>query len=149
MEGDKMNEEQERHQPSQEPPESPPPHTPPERKPISQYEKDERLWSILCHLLGLLVFVGVPFGNVIGPLVIWLIKKDEFPAVNEHGKAALNFQISMLLYLMVSIFLMLIIVGFLLIAILAVVELVFVIIAAVKASEGEVYHYPLSIKFIS
>ncbi len=109
--------------------------------------KDATTWGMLCHLIALAGFI-IPFGNVIGPLVIWLIKKDEFPFVEDQGKESLNFQISMTIYFIVSIILMVIVIGVLLLIALAIFEVIMIIIATVKANSGEKYRYPLSIKFI-
>ncbi len=105
------------------------------------------MWGMLCHLAALAALVGIPFGNVIGPLVIWLLKKDEYPFVDEQGKAALNFQISMTIYAMISGVLVLILVGFLLLTAVVIVDVIMVIIASVKANEGQTFKYPLTIKF--
>ena len=103
--------------------------------------------GMLCHLLAFSGFI-IPFGMIIGPLVIWLIKKDRSQFVNEQGKEALNFQISIIIYSIVATILSLIVIGiFLLIAIL-VVWIIFVILASVKAHEGKSYRYPLTIRFI-
>jgi len=109
--------------------------------------KDATTWGMLCHLIALAGFI-IPFGNVIGPLIIWLIKKDEFPFVEDQGKESLNFQISMTIYIIVSIILMVIVIGVLLLIALAIFEVIMIIIATVKANSGEKYRYPLSIKFI-
>ncbi|MCF7668477.1 MAG: DUF4870 domain-containing protein [Verrucomicrobia bacterium] len=106
------------------------------------------LWATFCHLSALAVFIGIPLGNVIGPLVIWLIKRNEMPIVDEHGKAALNFQISMSIYFIVSLVLALAVIGFFLLLAWMIMEIVFVIIAAVKANNGESYEYPLTIQFL-
>ncbi len=113
-------------------------------------EKDartERTYAMLCHLTALAMFIGVPFGNIIGPLIVWLIKKDEYPLVNEQGKEALNFQISMTIYMMASGLLILVVIGLVLLPALLVAELILVIMAAVKVSDGEKYQYPLTIRF--
>ena len=110
--------------------------------------KEERNWAMACHLTGLSSLIGVPFGNIIVPLIIWLIKKDEFPFVAEQGKESLNFQISMTIYAIVAGILCMIGIGFFLLAALVIVDLIFVINAAVKATKGEGYKYPLAIKFI-
>ena len=54
-------------------------------------EKDARNWAMICHLSALAAFLGIPFGNVFGPLTVWLIKKDEIPLVESEGKKVLNF----------------------------------------------------------
>ena len=86
--------------------------TPESPQPAPQIDSNERTWTIFCHLSGLLLFTSIPFANVIGPLVIWLIKKEDMPKVNDHGKAALNFQISMTIYAIACIPLFLIVIGF-------------------------------------
>ena len=65
-----------------------------ENQQVEPVNKDERMWAMLCHLSALAGFV-VPFGSIIGPLIVWLIKRDEMPVVDVHGKKALNFQITM------------------------------------------------------
>ncbi|MBW8034487.1 MAG: DUF4870 domain-containing protein [Planctomycetes bacterium] len=109
---------------------------------------NENLWPILCHLAGLLGYTAIPFANVLGPLVIWLIKKDEIPALNAHGKAAINFQISMAIYFIACIPLCIIVIGVFGMIALGILNVIFIIIATVKAADGEVYDYPLSIKFL-
>ena len=66
---------------------------------------------MLCHLAALSAFVGVPFGHVLGPLVVWLIKRNEIPMVEQQGKESLNFQISMTIYGMVAFLLVFVVVG--------------------------------------
>jgi len=110
-------------------------------------EKDARTWGTICHLAALAAFIGIPFGNVLGPLVIWLIKKNEYPFVDQQGKSALNFQISMAIYAVVALILCLVFIGFPLLMAIGLVDLILVILAAVKASNGESYKYPLAIKF--
>ena len=111
-------------------------------------DKQAYTWGMLCHLAALAGFIGIPFGNVIGPLVIWLIKKDEFAFVDDNGKESLNFQISVTICALVAAILIVVVIGIFLLIALAVADLVFIIMAAVKASKGETYRYPLSIKFL-
>lgn len=108
----------------------------------------DRTWDALCHLLALAGFVGIPFGNVVGPLILWVIKKDEMPSVDAHGKESVNFQISMTIYTIAAGLSVFVFVGFVLLPAVLIVNLVLVIIAAVKAGQGEAYRYPLSIRFI-
>src|SRR5712671_6584317 len=61
-----------------------------------------RSWEVLCHLSSLVALIGVPFGNVLGPLIVWLIKRDASPGVDAHGKEAVNFHLSWTLYWLVS-----------------------------------------------
>lgn len=111
-------------------------------------DKNERMLAGLCHLLALCGFLAVPFANIIAPLVLWLIKKDECPLVDDQGKESVNFQITMTLAALVSIILVLAVVGFLLLPILLVVDVVFIIIATVKANNGERYRYPFCLRLI-
>jgi len=113
-----------------------------------------RMWNMLCHL-SVLAGLIIPFGNVLGPLLVWQIKKNEFPSVVEHGKAALNFQLTVLIVLLVGIvaavLLSFVCVGFLLfpvIAIIGLAGLVFAVIAGIKANNGEAYRYPWSLTLI-
>lgn len=117
----------------------------PDRQPGG--DKDARTFGMLCHLLAFAGLV-VPFGNIIGPLVMWLLKREEYPFVDEQGKEALNFQISAFLYAIVCGLLTLILIGIPLLIALGIFWLVVVIIASVKANAGESYRYPLNLRLI-
>lgn len=108
-----------------------------------------RSWCVACHLSALAGFVLPGFGHILGPLIVWLIKRGDATEIDAHGKEALNFQISMLLYDIVAAVLCLLLIGFALLAILHILNVVFVIIAAVKAGEGQTYRYPLTIRLLS
>jgi uncharacterized protein len=119
----------------------------------------ERTWSMLAHLTSLSLFLGIPFGHILGPLIIWLIKKDEMPAVDAHGKESLNFQLSMTLYAigasLVVMVLTFVLIGFLLIpflvlflAAILVLQLACVVVAAIKTNNGEFFCYPFTIRFL-
>lgn len=112
-------------------------------------KKEAQTWGMLCHLVALVGFIGVPFGHLLGPLAIWLIKKNEYPFVDEQGKESLNFQISMTIYGLVAAMLVFVLIGFPLLIGLGIADLVLVIIAAVKASNGESFRYPCTIRFIN
>jgi uncharacterized Tic20 family protein len=127
---------------------SPTKHPPAQQEALQSEDKDSRMWSMFCHLTALSAFIGVPFGNIIGPLIIWLIKKDDFHKVDDQGRESLNFQISMTIYTIVSFFLCFVIIGFLLLPIVLLVDLILVIIASVKANKGDMYRYPFTIRFI-
>lgn len=126
---------------------------------MTDNDQTARNWAMGCHLAALAFYVGIPFGNILGPLLVWLFKKDEYALVDEHGKEALNFQISLMVYSLVTVVAIVvfaltvilipvaILLGILL-AVLFVVDLVLIIVAAVKTSNGETFRYPLSIKFI-
>ncbi|MEI6858664.1 MAG: DUF4870 domain-containing protein [Shewanella sp.] len=90
----------------------------------------------------------IPFGSILGPLIVWLMKRDEFPFVDECGRNCLNFKISIYIGVMISVVLMFVGIGFILIVLLAIADIVLTIIAAMKAGEGVSYKYPLSINFI-
>ncbi len=110
-------------------------------KPSGEVSKDARMWAMLCHLLGL-------FTCFIGPLIIWLIKKDEDPFIDNQGKEALNFQITIAIASIVSALLAAICVGVFLGIAVWILDLIFCIVASVKANSGEAYRYPVSIRFI-
>ena len=121
-----------------------------ERQPVtSDGAKIARNWAVAAHLSGLSLYFGVPFGNILGPLLIWLFKKDESPFVEAQAKEALNFQISISIYGVVAAMLAFVLVGFLLVPALFVAHIVLTIIASVKVSEGGGYSYPLTIRLIS
>jgi uncharacterized Tic20 family protein len=111
-------------------------------------EKKAQNWGMLCHLIALVGFIGIPFGHLLGPLVVWLLKKNDYSFVNEQGKESLNFQISMTIYVFFAIILLIIKVGIVLLVGLAIADLILVIIASVKTSNGEYYRYPLTIRLI-
>lgn len=123
-----------------------PPYTPPL---LSTPSKDERNWALFLHLSQLLHFTGVPLGGLIAPLVIWIIKKEEMPFINESGKEVINFQISLIIYAVISFLLIFVIIGFVLLVILGIGLIVFSILGAIKASEGTIYRYPLTIRMIT
>ena len=107
-----------------------------------------------CHLSALAGFV-IPFGNIIGPLLVWQIKKNEFPSVVVHGKAALNFQITVSIAVVVGLILAIplsfLCIGVLLYPIviaIGICGLVFAIIAGLKANEGKEYRYPYSFNLV-
>lgn len=127
--------------------ENQPPVPPLSPAPIPLSESDARLWAMLAHLSaipGSFVLIG----SVIAPLVIWQIQKERSAFVDYHGKEAVNFQITMAIAAAVSFLLMILVVGIFLLFIVGVVWLVFTIIAAVKANNGEYYRYPLTFRFI-
>ena len=111
-------------------------------------DKDEKMWAMMCHLSALAGFV-IPFGNVIAPLVIWILKKEEFPHVDDQGKEALNFQISMTIYFIVAAFLILVAIGMVILPILGIFWLIMIIIASIKANDGEKYRYPFTIRLVN
>jgi len=114
----------------------------------SKPPKDACTWAMLCHIAGLGGFIIPGAGCVIGPLIVWQIKKDLDPFVDQSGKEAMNFQISMLIYGIIAGLLCFVCIGMFLLPAVAIVDIVFLVIAAIKATNGEAYHYPVSIRFI-
>jgi uncharacterized Tic20 family protein len=138
-------------------PESPQPSSeaePPEKvqppEPTPEIGKDARMWAMFCHLAGLAGFiVPVILSGIIAPLIVWQVKKDEHAFIDANGKEAVNFQISIGIYALVSALLIpLFCIGGVLLIAVAIVDLVFLLIAAIKANNGESYRYPLCIRFI-
>lgn len=112
-------------------------------------ENQARTWAAFCHLAGLACFLGIPFGNIVGPLIIWMLKKNEIPRVDEHGREALNFQLSFTIYAAVCGMLVFIFIGIPMLVALMITMVVLVIMSAVKASNGEPVRYPFTIRFIN
>ncbi|MFZ1731255.1 MAG: DUF4870 domain-containing protein [Bacteroidota bacterium] len=133
---------------------------------IHNRQQEARSWAMLCHIAVFLAIV-IPFGHVVGPLVIWLVKKDQYPLVDDQGKESLNFQLTMTIF---SIILLIVIIVGLLDFVagdfaggiphtllysglaffgLGITNFVFIIIAAVRSYSGEAYRYPISIHFVS
>lgn len=108
--------------------------------------KDARNWAMVCHLSALSGYI-IPFGNILGPLIVWAIKKDDDPFIDDQGKEALNFHLTMIVLFIISFILMFLLIGFLLLAVLAVFVLIMIIIASIKANDGVYYRYPLTIRF--
>jgi uncharacterized Tic20 family protein len=100
------------------------------------------------HLSAFTVFLGVPF-PVLGPLVVWLVKRGEDPYAEWHAREALNFNLSVMLYTIASAILILALVGIILLPVVLVSWFVLVIVGAVKASNSEYYRYPMTIRFVN
>ena len=103
---------------------------------------------MLCHATALAGFFVPWAGHILGPLIVWLAKRNDSPEIDEYGKESLNFQISMLIYNVIAGVLCLVLIGFVILAILHILNLVLVIIASIQASEGKFYRYPLAIRLI-
>jgi uncharacterized protein len=116
-------------------------------KEIRVLSETERNWSMLCHLAAFAGFF-FPFGGIIGPLICWLSRKDESAWIDENGKASLNFQLSVLLYMVLTIPLCFILIGIPIVIILGFLKVICIIIGSIKASKGETFRYPVSIPFI-
>lgn len=124
---------------------------------MQENNPEARTWGILCHVASIGGFL-VPFGNILGPLIIWLIKKEEDPYIDAQGKESLNFQISITIYWTI-LFLLFIIAALILrnfsvllvwLALLGfvVTVVILVILGSVQASKGNIYRYPFTIRFL-
>lgn len=113
----------------------------------SSVSADERQWGMIAHLSALAGFI-IPFGNIAGPLIVWMIKKDAMPFVDDQGKESLNFQITVTIAAIVAAVLIVFLIGFLLLPAVGLAALVFTIIAGIKANEGVAYRYPFTLRLI-
>jgi uncharacterized Tic20 family protein len=121
--------------------------TPGDGDPSVPARPDSRSWAVAAHLSAIVAMVvALAF---IGPLVVYLMKKDEDAFVRAHAVAALNFQLSALIYGAVLVVLVVLLVGLLLLPFAAIAWLVLIVVAAVRAGRGELYRYPLTIPFVS
>jgi uncharacterized protein len=116
--------------------------------PGSTPTENERTWGMLAHLSAFTGLVVPLIGIVLGPLAVWLTRRDESGFVAAHAKEALNFNISVLLGAIACMLLMLVFVGFLLGTALFIFWLVMTLVAAIKASEGQTYRYPFSLRLV-
>lgn len=98
--------------------------------------------------MGMLIYLLSFFTTIIGPLIIWLLKKDESEFINYHGKEYFNFFISYTIYGLISGFLAVILIGLVMIPILGLMYLIFTLIALFKAYQGEYYRIPLIFRVI-
>lgn len=124
----------------------PAPLTPTEANPVD-VERRTREWSQWIHF-SMLAGLLVPGAGLIAPIVLWQIKKDELPGVDVHGRIAVNWILSVLVYGVASAILILLLIGIPLLIALAVLSVVFPILGGIKAGKGEVWPYPLTIRFI-
>ncbi len=115
----------------------------PEEYPLFTPSSDDRLLGLLAHLLAIIPGIGI-----LGPLVIYQLKKDESSFVAANAKESLNFQITMILAYIISWILIVVLIGFFLLAVLGVLNVVLVIVATVKASENKIYLYPFNLRLI-
>lgn len=109
------------------------------------FAADLRAWATASHLSAFVQFAGIP--AVFGPLVIWLMKRGD-PTVEDQAKEALNFNISYMIYGFAAAVSIILLVGLVLLPAVLVMWFVLVIVATIKASVGETYRYPMTIRFI-
>lgn len=117
------------------------------QQPSALQTPDQRQMGMFLHLSQLASLI-VPVAGIVLPIVLWQTQKDKIPALDAHGKMVTNWMISCFIYAAVSVILMFVLVGFLTILAVAVMGIVFPIIGAVKANNGELWEYPLTIKFL-
>ena len=123
-----------------------PPPPPPLTTPASS--SDVRTWCILCHASALLGLFFHFLGHLLGPLIVWLAKRDDSPEIDAHGKESLNFQLSMLIYDAIAVILCFVLIGIPILILLWVLNTIFVIVASIQASDGKLYRYPMAIRLI-
>ena len=116
--------------------------------PAPSASSDIRTWCVLCHAAALLGLFFHFLGHLLGPLIVWLVKRGDSPEVDAHGKESLNFQISMLIYDAIAAILCIVLIGIPILIALWVLNTVLVIIASIQASEGKLYRYPITIRLI-
>lgn len=122
---------------------------PPPSLPTSTSSAEVRNWCVLCHAAALLGFFFHFLGHLLGPLIVWLIKRGDSPEIDAAGKESLNFQLSMLIYDIIAGILCIVLIGIPILIALWVLNTVFVVIASIKTSEGQVYRYPFTIRFLT
>ncbi|PNS09531.1 DUF4870 domain-containing protein [Solilutibacter silvestris] len=108
---------------------------------------DERQWAMIAHLSALSGLI-IPLGHILGPLIVWLMKKDGMPFVDDQGKEALNFQITLSIALFVCGLLIFVIIGIVLMPLVGLAGLILAVIAGIKANEGVAYRYPFTLRLI-
>jgi hypothetical protein len=114
----------------------------------STIARDARKWAMICHIISLVGLLGNGVGYLLAPLIVWLLKKEDDPFIDEQGKEVVNFQITMIIAVLICLPLAFVIIGIPLLVLIAILMTVFPIIAAIKANDGEHYRYPLSYRFI-
>jgi len=114
----------------------------------TEIPRNARQWAMICHLSALSGLLANGIGFLLGPLIVWLIKKEDHPFVDKQGKEAVNFQITMLIIALISVVLCFFLIGFAFLIIAGLLMTIFPIIAAIRSNSGEDYKYPFSIRFI-
>ena len=122
---------------------------PPPSTPTPSTSSDVRTWCVLAHATALAGFFVPWAGHIVGPLVVWLAKRAESPEIDAHAKESINFQLSMLIYNVIAGILCLVLIGIPILILLHILNVVFVIVASIQASENKLYRYPFTIRLIS
>jgi len=116
---------------------------------VSGSSSSVRTWCILAHATALVGFLVPVAGHIVGPLIVWLAKRQDSPEIDAHGKESMNFQISMLIWNAIAAILIIVLIGIPILLLLHILNIIFVIVASIQASEGKLYRYPLAIRLIS
>jgi uncharacterized Tic20 family protein len=134
--------------PSSPPPGAPPPAWSPAGPPSqAAADANARQWAMIAHLSAL---AGLIIGlNWLGPLIVYLVKKDEHPFIADQSREALNFNLSVFIYIIASAILIILVIGIILLPVVAIAWLVLTIMAAVRSNNGESYRYPLTIRLVT
>lgn len=110
--------------------------------------REAQNWAMGCHLIALVGLLGNGLGFLVGPLIVWLVKREEHPFIDEQGKESVNFQITMIGAIIVCVPLIFVGVGLFLMPLIGIFDVALTIIGGVKAANGEHWRYPLTIRFI-
>jgi uncharacterized Tic20 family protein len=113
---------------------------------VGQVSSDVNMWSMFIHLSQFCGYI-IPLAGLIVPIILWQIKKTESEIIDKHGKIVVNWIISELIYAIICVILIFVIIGIPLLVVLGILGIVFPIIGGIKANNGEIWPYPLSIKF--
>ncbi len=119
-----------------------------DQKPVDANAEEARKWAMFCHLSALLGLLGNGVGFVLGPLLFWMLKREVSPFVDEQGKEALNFQITMFIGLILAGLLSIVLIGIPLLIVIGLAMIILPVIGAVQASSGEHYRYPFTLRLI-
>ena len=116
-------------------------------------EQKDRTWETACHLSALILITGIPAANVLAPFIIWIIRKNQSPGTDRHGRAVLNFQLAMTLYFLILFLLsevtVLVVPAGICLRVWAYLNILFILRGSYKAAKGDLFKYPFSIRFLS
>ena len=116
---------------------------------VVEYDPTARTWGMVGHLLALAFFAIPACGHLVGPLVVWLLKKDSVPFAGDQAKEALNFNLTWTIVGFAFSWTFCIGIGFVILPAIYVFMLVMTIVAAVRANHGEAYRYPLTLRLVT
>jgi uncharacterized Tic20 family protein len=122
--------------------------TQPQGETAAKITSDTNMWAMLIHLTQFCGYI-IPLAGLIVPIVLWQIKKDEFPGIDKHGRIVANWVFTAIILSIIFFVLIFAIIGIPLLIALGIVGIIYPIIGAVKASNGETWPYPCSIKFFN